>query len=82
MPKGLSRINNYYNRVAAINDFYKLAVFAVSVGCPDLAEKHLPPADAGHRTIDKHLAKLRGELEAKGFTTPPNPSAAQERGAN
>lgn len=76
MVKGISRINNYYNRMEAVKDFQALASFAESVGESDLVSNHLPPADAGHRTIDKHLAKLRSELEAKGFTTPPNPSAS------
>lgn len=63
------RINNYYNRLEAVNDWLKLCREVVAAGKGDLAVKHAPPEGAGWRKIDKHIAALRKEFEATQHIT-------------
>lgn len=54
MLRNFARINNYYNRLAAWEDWNKLAAQS-----PELAEKFKPTPGATWRKIDKCIAKLR-----------------------
>ena len=65
MPRGLIRATNYYNKIEAWNDWRKMAQRAIDAGKAELAEKYQPKPDAGWRTIDKCIAKVRAELEAQ-----------------
>jgi len=55
MSKGLNIATNYYNRIQAWRDWQRLADQCDS----DLVDLYQPPEDAGWRTIDKQIAKLR-----------------------
>ncbi len=60
--RNFARLNNVANRIAAWDDWAKLAYEAKVAGRYDLVEKHEPPPDAGWRKIDKQIAKLRDAL--------------------
>jgi len=61
--RNLLRISNYFNRQEAVKDWLRLADNAIHFyGGNNLVEAMKPPKDAGWRTIDKHIAKLRKEL--------------------
>lgn len=70
MLRNFARINNYYNKIEAWQDWCELAEQAVAAGRADLVEKYQPPDDAGWRKIDKLKAKLRAELEQQPRNQP------------
>jgi hypothetical protein len=72
--RNLARIQNYYNRLAAWDDWRKLEQVALAAGQADLVERYQPPEDAGWRKIDKAIAALRQALAA---TTPPAAAGRQ-----
>jgi hypothetical protein len=78
MARGLAIATNFFNRMAAIDDFNALGKFAVSVGQREIVERNLPPSKAGWRTIDKCMQQIRAELGALGIEAPPNPSAKEQ----
>lgn len=63
MIRNFSRINNYYNRLEATNDWLKLCQEVIAAGYSELTVKNAPPEGAGWRKIDKCIAKLRKEFE-------------------
>lgn len=63
MPRGISRINNYYNRIEAWTDWTRIAQQAEEAGRKDLAIDYAPDGDAGWRIIDKAIAAVRAELK-------------------
>jgi hypothetical protein len=76
MAKGLAKLSNAANRMAAINDFDAIWQFAINAGQAEVAGRHMPPHDAGWRTIDKSIVGIRKDLAALGIEAPPSPSAA------
>ena len=60
--RNIARINNYYNRIAAWEDWRKLAAQAAAAGHTDLVAQYQPAEDAGWRVIDKQIGKLRTAL--------------------
>lgn len=58
MPKGLNIATNYYNRIEAWKDWQRLAR-----QYPELAKQFQPAQDAGWKTIDRQIAKLRAAAE-------------------
>lgn len=65
MPKGLIKANNYYNRLAAWQDWNDLAKRMRAAGHADLVEKYLPAKDAGWRKIDKAIAALKQAVNVR-----------------
>lgn len=65
MPRGISRINNYYNRIEAWNDWNRFAAQATADGHGELVERHQPATDAGWRKIDKAIGALRDAIAAQ-----------------
>jgi hypothetical protein len=74
MPRGLAKATNYYNRIAAWEDWERLDYQAETAGHKDLVERYAPPTDAGWRKIDKCIAALRSALE--GHPSPSSPPRA------
>ena len=62
--RNFARINNYYNRLEAVNDWLIISRQAIAAGMGDLAVKHAPPEGAGWRKIDKCIAALRADIQA------------------
>lgn len=63
MGHGLWRLHHAAQTIEAKRDFFRLANKAINAGRVDLVKRHLYPEGAGWRVIDKHLAKLRTELD-------------------
>jgi hypothetical protein len=78
MAKGLAKLSNVANRMAAIRDLFAIRNFATNAGHPEIVKRHLPPDDAGWRTIDKSIAAIRKDLAALGIEAPASPSAAAD----
>jgi hypothetical protein len=51
--RNIARINNYYNRMSAWDDWRKAASLATDAGLITLVAKYEPPPDASWRKIDK-----------------------------
>ena len=64
MSRGLAKLNGIANTLQAWEDYEKLACEAVDLGLEDY-EIDAPPPQAGWRTIDKHIAKLRAKMEKR-----------------
>jgi hypothetical protein len=73
MPRGLIKSTNYWNRVEAWKDWEKAASAA-----PELAKQFQPPADAGWRTIDKCIEKLREAVINKLYDNTINPDLPED----
>jgi len=65
MPRGLAKATNYYNRLEAWRDFRLIYANAVAIGLGDQAIEFYPPDDAGWRTIDKSIAKIRELIKCR-----------------
>lgn len=61
--RNFARINNYYNRLEAVNDWLKICREVIAAGYSELTVKHAPPENAGWSKIDKSIARLRKEYE-------------------
>ena len=59
MPAGLAKATNYYNRLEAWNDWKAMVKIAENRGLSEQASLLAPADDAGWRTIDKQIQKLR-----------------------
>lgn len=70
MPAGLTKATNYYNRLAAWRDWE-----AIAARHPEIAARFAPRPNAGWRTIDKAIAKLR---QTTGDTIPSPSTGEQE----
>lgn len=64
MPRGLIKLTHAASTMAAWEDWEKLACRAVDLGLED-HEIDEPPPQAGHRKIDRHIAKLRKQIEQR-----------------
>jgi len=61
--RNLSRITNYCNRQEAWKDWNRIVAAADHFyGAHNLVETLKPPDNAGWKTIDRAIAKLRAEL--------------------
>lgn len=60
--RNLARINNYFNRLAAWDDWRALSAQAAVMGQEDVAKSLQPPPDASWRKIDKATKMLRVKL--------------------
>jgi collagenase-like PrtC family protease len=65
--RGLIKATAYFSTQQAKADFYALAKFAVENGAKDEVALCTPPKGAGHKTIDRQIAKLRKLLADKGL---------------
>lgn len=68
MSRNVARINNYYNRMSAWDDWMKIETCAMGAGLVDLVYKYCPELDAGYRKIDEASRNLRraiGEREVQ-----------------
>lgn len=63
--RGLWKLHHAAQTRQAKRDFAALVNDAVNAGRADLAKKHFYPEGAGWKTIDKHLARLRADLEKR-----------------
>ncbi len=63
MMRNFARINNYWNKKAAWEDWEALAKTARQAGRADLVVKFQPAENAGWRKIDKATDALRAALE-------------------
>lgn len=59
MPRGLIKSTHYWSTVEAWKDWAALCVRAHAEGHGHLIEQFEPPEGAGHRTVDKAIAKMR-----------------------
>lgn len=64
--RNFARINNYYNRIEAWNDWRRIAAQVKAAGFPELVEKHQPLENAGWRKIDRAVGALREEAQWNG----------------
>lgn len=62
--RNFARINNYWNRIEAWNDWTKLANEVSAAGYGNLVEKHKPSDNAGWRKIDKAIDALRADFDS------------------
>lgn len=62
--RNFARINNYYNKIAAIEDWEKLAKQAQDLGLSEAVERFRYGSTDGWRKIDKQAAKLRRVVES------------------
>jgi len=63
MTRNLARLTNAANRIQAWHDWNALAEKARKIGLSDATIEQLaPPAGAGWRKIDRHIAKLRDAI--------------------
>ena len=60
--RNIARINNYYNRQAAWEDWRTVVAQAVAAGQADLVAQYQPDEDAGWQTIDRQRKKLEFAL--------------------
>jgi len=60
--RGLLKIHNVAQTIEAWSDWYLLSAEAVSIGLQEKARELQPHGDAGWRTIDKHIAKLKAQM--------------------
>ena len=63
MTRGLIKLTNMANTLQAREDWARLAAKAQQMGLSGEAARLAPPSDAGWRTIDKRIAKLRKAME-------------------
>lgn len=61
--RNFSRINNFYSRRAAWQDWHKVAIIAEADGHGDLVKKYQPPENASYQVVDARTAKLRQAIE-------------------
>jgi len=61
--RNFARINNYYNRIAAWDDWLKISLSAIEQGYGFLVNQYRPPERASWRTIDNRIAVLRAAVE-------------------
>ena len=57
--RNFARINNYYNRMEAVEDWNRIAGMAVVDGYGELVLKFKPDESMGWRAIDARIEKLR-----------------------
>lgn len=66
MPtKGLRKATNYWNRVAAWDDWEAQRLIAMQLGFLDLIDEHKPPKDASWRVMNKSIASLRNAIKQR-----------------
>lgn len=61
--RNFARINSHYNKIAAWEDWRRLASQVQAAGYGDLVRKLEPPAGASYQVIDGQTAKLRAAFE-------------------
>jgi len=61
--RGLYKVTGYWNTVEALKDWARIEEQAISIGLGDEATNLRPATDAGWRTIDKQIAKLRAIIQ-------------------
>lgn len=76
--RNFARINNYYNRIEAVNDWNKLAAEILKTEHWRLVWKWKPADNAGWRKIDKAIAGLRKEYQAVEHLMQPTPSTQSD----
>jgi len=66
--RGLHKSSGYWNTIEARKDWFRLRANALELGVPEAeVDECAPPAKAGWRTIDKHIALLREKM--RGYQT-------------
>jgi hypothetical protein len=60
--RNLSRINNYYNRIQAEQDFKNIAMAALRCGYREVALAVYPGENATTKELDKAIMELRQRI--------------------